>query len=225
MTDDSLWLRFEDHHERFMNLMKARDFIEAAHVMERAAAEFESVAPADMSAHAMDMAGSAYSCAGMDQEALDAMVRAADLSPEDPLHQLTVGRFLLDALDDPNSALPRIERAVALAANDPNSLYCLPDALGLQGAAWLRLGRTEEAAQRFEKICGSASSGPIKPLVDLRLASEFVKRGERLEECAQLAEHVLEWARVTKNDDLQTRATHLKKSIKERPGSSLKRDA
>ena len=213
MTDDTLWSRFEDYHHRHEKLIKSRAYLDAAKLWEQAAEEFESEAASDHAASAMGFAGSAYSCARMEEAALQAYMKAADLSPEDPLHHLKVGSYLLDFLDEPEKALSRLDQAITLAANNPDTHYCLSDALGLQGVAWLRMGRQTEANQRLATTCSAASSGPMKPMLDLRLAHEFVERGEHLEKCAQLADHALEWAKVTKNDDLRTRATHLKKTI------------
>ena len=53
----------------------------------------------------------------------------------------------------------------------------------------------------------------MKPIVDLRLAGEFVAIGKHLEDCADLANSAIEWARLTKDEDLLERAAHLKERV------------
>lgn len=213
MTDDPLWKVFDGYHDQHLSLLREHKFIDAAGMWEDAAAEFEVAGSSEHAATAIGFAGSAYSCAQKQNEALSAYRKATELAPRDPLHRLTVGRFLLDFAGEPEAALEEIEWAISLAAKSPSTSCCLSEALGLLGVAWLRLGRDQDAINLFHQTCQAATAGPLKPLLDLRLAVEFIERGEFLNECAQLAADAVEWAKVTDNDDLLARAKNLRESI------------
>ena len=213
MAEDPLWRRFEEYHDKHLSLLREHRFVDAARIWKDAAAEFEAAGSSEHAATAIGFAGSAYSCAQNDHKALSAYKRAIELAPSDPLHHLTVGRFLLDVSDEPEAALEEIDIAINLAAKDPQTSYCLPEALGLLGIAWLRLGRIHDANNLFQNTCRAAAAGPSNPTLDLRLASEYAKRGEFLKECAQFAADAVEWASVTSNDDMLARVKNLRESI------------
>lgn len=209
MTDDPQWKRFEELHDQQVSFFQEKRFVDAARMWEDAAGEFETAGFLEHAAHAIGFAGSAYSCAQENEEALAAYKRATELEPTDAIHHLAVGRFLLDVLHDPDQALEEIESAIDLAARNPNTQYCLSEALGLLGVAWLRLGRVQEADELFKCTCRVAAGGPLKPALDLRLASEYAERGRFKKERAQFAADAVEWAKVTNNDDLMARAKNL----------------
>ena len=211
MTDDLQWKRFEELHDRQLSFFREKKFVDAAEMWKDAAGEFEAAGFSEHAAHASALAGSAYSCAQENAEALAAYKRATELEPTDAIHRLAAGRFLLEFNNDPGQALGEIEAAIDLAARNPNTLYSLSEALGLLGVAWLRLGRLQEADELFQSTCRTAAAGPLKPALDLRLASEYAKQGRFTKEGAQFAVDAAEWAKATNNDDLMARVKGLER--------------
>ena len=205
---------FEDLQREFDQLLAARTYAEAETILRLWASEAVESGDLALAAHWNGLRGTVLSIEHRNADALAAYEEAERLQPQDGTRCITTASHLLYVLEDASASLAKIEKGLDLLARSPEHLYALPDALGLQAVAWLRLGQEKQALQRFESLRRSAGSGPLLQQIDLRLVAELMTRGIRIAECAAYLDDVLLWASRTKNSDLDERARHLRGQLK-----------
>jgi tetratricopeptide (TPR) repeat protein len=195
-------------------LLRARRYPEAESLLGDRLAGALAHGDTALAAHCAGLRATLFSVQRRDAEALQALEEVERFDPRDGTRFLNTASHLLYAMEDPGRALEKVESALRLIAGSPQHSYSLPDALGLEAVAWLRLGRDKEAMERFDAFRRAAESGPMKPEIDLRLVEELILSGRRAADCDAYLEHVLSWAERTRNTDLRARATHLRSRLR-----------
>ena len=206
---------FNEKSERFTSLMRKREYSAAAALASESRRDAARTGEGQEAAHFSVLLATAHVIMGLDDEALRDYEEAETLDPSNPTLEVKTAAHLLYALNSPEIAAEKLERAIPALARRPEYHYELPEALGLEGVAWLRLGRTKEAAERFEALSAAASSGPLKPPLDLRLVEELIERGLQVDGCRSYLHEAMSWAERSRNDDLLKRATRLHQRLEE----------
>jgi tetratricopeptide (TPR) repeat protein len=200
---------FEDLQREFNQLLVSKKYEEAEELVRAWAKSAADAGDPSLAAHWTGLRGSLHSIQHRDADALAAYEEAEQLQPQDGTRCLATASHLLYALGNATASLAKIKRALELLVLSPEHLYALPDALGLQAVVWLRLGREDQALERFAAFCRAAESGPLTQQIDLRLVAELIAKGTRVTDCASYLRNVLVWANRTRNADLNQRAASL----------------
>jgi predicted Zn-dependent protease len=178
--------------------MVAREFSDAAEVMRRARHEARARDQKDEAALFGTLMASALALAGSLQAAESAYRDAEADDPSNALLKLQLANFLLDALNQPESALQEIEEALPKLSADRSTYHAVVSSLG---TIYVSLGRMEDATRTFHELVPTEALPGAEPRAyDFRFVTALVARGVMLEECQGYAERVLALA-VRQDDD------------------------
>lgn len=157
-----------------------------------------------------------HSCLGENENALGYFEQAERLAPRDGTYPNHTAAFSLTALQDPDRALQKADKAILKIAQRVDQHYALPDALGVKAVALLDLGRAEDALAMFSTFRAAASSGPMMPHLDLRFASRLLRDDVFVDGCIEYLEDCERFADTVKNEEMRKTATALLSKAREK---------
>jgi tetratricopeptide (TPR) repeat protein len=133
------------------------------------------------SAHLGSLLGSCFRAVGRELDAEKAYLDAEREDPENPFLKVTIANFYVDVLNDPKSALPRIEAALPDLVHSPSTYHAAQASLG---TVYLALGRVDEALSSFREMVKPQILNGLHPAShDLRLVSAFIDQKIFPEDC------------------------------------------
>jgi len=185
VSDSILDLRFDEFHDRFVPLIKARDYA-AAEVLCRSYIEIaDQAGDAEAGAMFASFLSTALSIVGRKAEALEALEMAERYEPTVPRHKIHTASYLNWVLARPHDGLRKLEegRQFLQTFGDKTDWH------NEWGVAALAVGRESEAIESMRALADPDRLAIMRTYislhyqVDLRLVSKLVERGLARAEC------------------------------------------
>ena len=201
MPDSILDLRFDEFHDRFVALIKARDYAAAEALCKSYVAIADEAGDAEAGAMFASFLSTPLSIAGRYAEALEALELAERYEPAEPRHKIRTASYLSALLARPEDALRKLEEARPLLQSFGDRTEWDNE----RGIAALAVGRAPEAIQSMRALADPERLAIMRRCislhyqVDLRLVSRLAESGLALTECVAYLE-VAEAIGATSNE-------------------------
>ena len=201
MSDSILDLRFDEFHDRFVPLIKARDYAAAEALCRSYIAVADQAGDAEAAAMFASFLSTPLSIAGRDAEALEALELAERYEPAEPRHKIRTASYLFAFLARPEDALRKLAEARPLLQTFGDKTEWDNE----RGVAALAVGRAPEAIESMRALADPARLAIMRTYislhyqVDLRLVSKLAESGLARTECVAYLE-VAEAIGATSNE-------------------------
>ena len=201
LADSILDLRFDEFHNRFVPLIKARDYAAAEALCRSYIAIADQAGDAEAGAMFASFLCSSLSIAGRHAEALETLELAERYEPAVPRHKIRTASYLFWVLARPEDALRKLEQARPLLQNFGDKTEWDNE----RGVAALAVGRASEAIESMRALADPERLAIMRRCislhyqVDLRLVSKLAESGLARTECVAYLE-VAEAIGATSNE-------------------------
>jgi tetratricopeptide (TPR) repeat protein len=185
LSDSILELRFDEFHDRFVPLIRSRDYAAAAALCRSYIAIADQAGDAEAGAMFASFLSTALSIAGRDAEALEALELAERYEPAEARHKIHTASYLHWLLARPQDALKKLEEAQPLLQSFGDKTTWDNE----RGVIALVVGRAPEAIESMRALADPERLAIMRTYislhyqVDLRLVSKLTESGLARTEC------------------------------------------